>query len=241
MQQFSRNQGISLLSRDHLWVQLIAFLLIYALVLGSIPLAALADTSFPHFRFKSTEAGFNSRVQGVPDPLPAKKELPAELSNSLAGDTAGLPFHGITNAAFHVALRPTALLETVTNAEVKPELECVVNNGNGSYTAQFGYENLNTGAVNIPVGSSNGFSPTPADRGQPTVFQPGRQRSAFSVTFDGSNLVWSLQGPDGIARTSKASSSSSGCDEDEGPVSNPGPAQTVSVGATVQLDGSGST
>jgi uncharacterized repeat protein (TIGR01451 family) len=66
--------------------------------------------------------------------------------------------------------------------------------------AYFGYNNPNSIPVTIPVGTNNRFSPSPQDRGQPTVFQPGRHVDVFTVTFTGSNLVWTLNG-----RTSTAS------------------------------------
>ncbi|MBI5667966.1 MAG: thrombospondin type 3 repeat-containing protein [Chloroflexi bacterium] len=90
--------------------------------------------------------------------------------------------------------------------QVSPVLECVANNGNGSYTAYFGYENRNPVAVTIPRGNNNRFHPEPKDRGQPTVFGPGRQRFVFKVDFNGRNLVWQLKGPDGKGRTATASS-----------------------------------
>jgi RHS repeat-associated protein len=134
-----------------------------------------------------------------------------------------------------------AMFQAVTNAAVKPVLECVVNNGGGSYTARFGYQNLNTVVVTVPVGANNKFTPNPIDRGQTTVFQTGRQRFVFDVPFNGSNLVWSLKGPDNQNRTSTASSNSAACATNHPPVANAGPAQTVFVGTAVQLDGSGST
>ena len=51
------------------------------------------------------------------------------------------------------------------------------------WTARFGYENPNATVVARPVGASNYFLPRPADRGQPTSFQPGRQRAVFQVPF----------------------------------------------------------
>jgi hypothetical protein len=96
-------------------------------------------------------------------------------------------------------------------AAVRPVLECVTKNKNGTYTARFGYKNENTVAVTIPVGPNNKFTPNPQNRGQPTVFQPGRIQNAFSVVFDGNNLVWTLKGPDGQGRTSTASRNSAPC------------------------------
>jgi hypothetical protein len=99
----------------------------------------------------------------------------------------------------------------VTNAAVRPVLECVANNGNSNYTAYFGYKNDNTVAITIPIGGGNTFTPTPQGRGQSTTFQPGRQVKVFGVRFNGSNLVWSLKGPDGKNRTATASSTSKAC------------------------------
>lgn len=93
---------------------------------------------------------------------------------------------------------------------VRPILECVRPNTDGSFTAFFGYRNDNTIAVTTPIGQANRFTPNPQDRGQPVVFQPGRTpfypNAAFAVRFDGNNLVWTLRG-----RTSTASRNSARC------------------------------
>lgn len=80
-----------------------------------------------------------------------------------------------------------------------PLLECVIDNGDGTYTAYFGYLNNNTVSVTIPVGADNNFSPAPQDRNQPTEFEPGRTEywpdAEFSVTFnEGETLTWTLDG-----------------------------------------------
>jgi hypothetical protein len=67
-------------------------------------------------------------------------------------------------------------------------------NGQGSYTAFFGYLNHNSYEVTIPIGPDNGFSPAPPDRGQPELFAPGRQRSVFRFNFDGTATTWTLDG-----------------------------------------------
>jgi hypothetical protein len=98
---------------------------------------------------------------------------------------------------------------------VMPLLECVDDNGDGTFTAYFGYRNDNGVPVTIPVGSENFFDPPPIDAGQPVLFAAGRSpflpNAAFTVDFDGSPLLWTLEGPDGIPRTSTASASSSPC------------------------------
>ncbi|MGE0128251.1 MAG: putative Ig domain-containing protein [Blastocatellales bacterium] len=100
-------------------------------------------------------------------------------------------------------------------ATVVPILECVQRNQNGSWTARFGYDNSTGAAAAIPVGSKNYFTPGSRNRGQATVFQPGRVNNAFSVTFSrsrGSNLaIWYLRGPDGVLRPVNVWTTSIGC------------------------------
>jgi hypothetical protein len=95
---------------------------------------------------------------------------------------------------------------TTLPSPVRPVLECVTHEHGGGFTAWFGYKNENTRSVLIPVGQLNKFSPAPRDREQTTVFQPGRKVKAFSVSFPGSDLVWTLNG-----RTSTASRNSTRC------------------------------
>ena len=97
---------------------------------------------------------------------------------------------------------------------VRPILECVTQEGPSQYTAVYGYKNENALPLIIPIGTRNKFTPSPQDRGQPTVFWPGRtppDRGVFEVTFDGGDLVWALKGPDGSTRTATASSSARRC------------------------------
>jgi hypothetical protein len=92
----------------------------------------------------------------------------------------------------------------VAGERVSPVLEYVLQAGPGQYDAYFGYLNNNAVAVTIPVGADNRFTGV-QDRGQPSVFQPGRQVAVFVVRFDGNDLVWTLKGPDGNTRTVTAS------------------------------------
>ena len=125
------------------------------------------------------------------------------------GAVTSYPF---TNVAENHTISATFATTAITEKEeVHPILECVVKNRNGSYTAYFGYLNENTVAVSIPVGPNNKFTPDPQNQGQTTVFQPGRVRSAFTVVFDGHDLVWYLKGPDGVRRTATASRHSHLC------------------------------
>ncbi len=100
-------------------------------------------------------------------------------------------------------------------ATVAPILNCVMRNQNGTYTAKFGYHNSTGAAVTIPVGANNYFTPGKRNRGQTTVFQPGRVANAFSVNFTkgrSNNLaVWYLKGPDNVLRPVNVLTTSLGC------------------------------
>lgn len=65
----------------------------------------------------------------------------------------------------------------------------------GTFELVFGYMNRNPADVDVLIGPGNKVEPTPDDRGQPTHFLPGRQRSIFSVIvpagFKG-KYIWTL-------------------------------------------------
>jgi len=66
---------------------------------------------------------------------------------------------------------------------IRPLLTCVEDNGDGTFTAHFGYNNRNAYDVDIPIGNRNRLFPGNDDQGQPTHFTPGRHDSVFSVEF----------------------------------------------------------
>ncbi|MCB1665197.1 MAG: hypothetical protein KDI28_05425 [Pseudomonadales bacterium] len=79
----------------------------------------------------------------------------------------------------------------------------------GTYDLYFGYHNENWEEMpNIPVGENNFFSPGVEDRGQPTFFQPRRNRFVFTVNvpadFGDKELVWTLTSPNGETRKAYA-------------------------------------
>ena len=103
---------------------------------------------------------------------------------------------------------------TVIAPSVLPIADCITNNGNGTCTAHFGYENTTGVVVTIPVGVNNSFSVGASNRNQPTVFQVGRVTNAFTVIFqtNGSDTSsWILKGPDGILRSALLLSTSPTC------------------------------
>ncbi len=70
-----------------------------------------------------------------------------------------------------------------------------IRNADGSLTLAFGYHNVNRVEVTV-AGDDNVFLPGPANRHQPGVFLPGRQRFACVMvvpeTFDG-RLQWRVR------------------------------------------------
>ncbi len=100
----------------------------------------------------------------------------------------------------HVTTDSLALnIISVPQQSLQPILDCVTRVDDTTYTAWFGYENDDAASVYVPVGPQNKFSPTPNDRNQPAVFEPGRKDKMFSVTFNGKNLVWKLNGNEATA------------------------------------------
>jgi uncharacterized repeat protein (TIGR01451 family) len=104
---------------------------------------------------------------------------------------------------------------------VQPTVKCVDNNG-GTFTAVFGYSNPNTTPVTVAVGSGNSFTPDPANRGQPTTFNPGTVESAVTTSGDtGSSIVWSLTVGGVTSSASATASFSTSCST--GPPPGPTP------------------
>ena len=81
---------------------------------------------------------------------------------------------------------------------VRPMLECVEPMPDGSFVAHFGYWNRSEDALDWEIGLSNRFLGSSSDRGQPTMFAPGRSRpfpkAAFKVVSPGTELTWELDG-----------------------------------------------
>ncbi len=69
----------------------------------------------------------------------------------------------------------------------------------GGYILMFGYMNQNWEQTpHVPVGPDNHFTPGPADRGQPTLLLPRRNRFIFEVPVPASfseddELIWTLR------------------------------------------------
>jgi hypothetical protein len=98
--------------------------------------------------------------------------------------------------------------EVVANfrPKVYPVLEFVVDNGDGTYSAHFGYNVRGNEDVIISVGNKNKFSGggvSGQNAGQPITFTAGRRYDVFAVEFDGSDLIWKLDGSEIVASVVK--------------------------------------
>lgn len=91
------------------------------------------------------------------------------------------------------ACNDTLVTAIASSIDLRPGLDCIERNHDGSTTAHFGYENLQPGAVTVPVGANNGFSSAALDAGQVTTFDPGSVARAFAVRFRG-RATWTLGG-----------------------------------------------
>jgi len=83
---------------------------------------------------------------------------------------------------------------------VLPTVTCVADEGDGTFSADFGFNNPNNYDVEVPVGADNEVAPGPDGQGQPIEFAPGVKESAFTIKGLTNVARWTLQG-----RTVKAS------------------------------------
>ena len=94
-------------------------------------------------------------------------------------------------------LRDAAAQTYQRGQNVAPAFEGWVPNDDGTFSFLFGYMNRNwRQELDVPIGEGNGFSPGPADRGQPTHFLPRRNRFVFEVRVPADwgdrELVWTV-------------------------------------------------
>jgi len=102
--------------------------------------------------------------------------------------------------------------EAQSGTTLVPLLECVENNGDGTYTAYFGYLNTTGSTITLEVGPKNMFVGGDKDRGQPTVFYPGEHLSEFTVTFDAlDTLKWMVKADGDRRHQVEASATSESC------------------------------
>lgn len=85
-----------------------------------------------------------------------------------------------------------------TCKKLQPVAECVWDNGNGTRTVVWGWDNPTADSAFIPVSNKNNMSPGADNQGQPTLFSPGRQRNVFTTTFTGTQASWHLGNNDAV-------------------------------------------
>ena len=105
----------------------------------------------------------------------------------LAALTAGLAYQTAS----------TQMLTYARGQNVSPAFEGWEKNPDGSFNMMFGYMNRNwEEEVDVPIGPDNNISPGLPDQGQPTHFQPRRNRFVFKVRVPADwgkkELVWTL-------------------------------------------------
>lgn len=87
--------------------------------------------------------------------------------------------------------------------DVVPLVDCIRIDGDGTWTAIFGYDNRTGADVGIPVGPANRVTPKSFDGKQPTHFEPGIHHGAVVVTVPkGGGPMWHLGSVNLAARTS---------------------------------------
>ena len=119
-------------------------------------------------------------------------------------------------ATLGLSLALVPLVQRVAQAQggttLVPLLECVDNNGDGTFTAHFGYLNTTGTVITLPVGPKNMFVGGDQDRGQPVVFYPGEHLSEFTVVFDAlDTLKWLLKADGDRRHQVEASATSEVC------------------------------
>jgi len=82
-------------------------------------------------------------------------------------------------------------------ASITPAFEGWYPNPDGSFSLLVGYYNRNTKqTLDIPVGADNKIEPGPADQGQPTFFEVGRQWGVFTIKvpkdFGNKAVTWTI-------------------------------------------------
>ncbi len=88
---------------------------------------------------------------------------------------------------------------------IKPHVNCIKHNQDGSVTAYFNYENFNSSTQTIYKGERNYLVGETVVVNHTEAFITGYKTDAFNATFTGKELKWILTGPDGVTRYAIAS------------------------------------
>lgn len=120
------------------------------------------------------------------------------MSTGLKGAGLGLAFLLVAGAVSGGrSIVNAQSLSYSSGQDISPAYEGWEQDADGKYFL-FGYMNRNwEEEIDLPVGPDNGFSPGPADRGQPTHFLPRRNRFVFRVPVpkdftEKDELIWTI-------------------------------------------------
>ena len=94
--------------------------------------------------------------------------------------TWAVTYAGETRTATVSALFETACTDDPDAPDPIGIFACIQDRGS-TFDVTFGYENDNPVAVSLPIGVRNHVDPGGPNRGQPIIFVPGREASAFTV------------------------------------------------------------
>jgi hypothetical protein len=70
---------------------------------------------------------------------------------------------------------------------LRPFVDCVWKNADGTVTVSLGYESFNSGTVNVVVGANNLITPGAQGQGQPTTFLTGSHSNVWALTMTSAN------------------------------------------------------
>lgn len=86
--------------------------------------------------------------------------------------------------------------------DLAPIVECIWDNGDGTYSIAWGYDNPSTDTLTIDFGAKNKISGGADDQGQGTVFEPGLHHNAFVTTVSSPSRTWTLGNSKAISSAS---------------------------------------
>ncbi|MGD1993755.1 MAG: hypothetical protein PVI59_11230 [Anaerolineae bacterium] len=175
--------------------------ILVAVLILLLTLAALAVVLAPGGGLPGAVSHFPTPTREI-GPLPdATRQRPTAEAISTPAQATEVP--STTSTTLPPSAEPSSTSEPpmpspMSTGLVRPVAECVTANGDGTYTAYFGYRNDGDETVTVPVGPRNHIVPAPEDRGQPTTFSPGGTspwpNAPFSAIFSSSSLGWTVEG-----------------------------------------------
>jgi uncharacterized repeat protein (TIGR01451 family) len=173
----------------------------------TVSLIAAADDKLGAVTFDRNTLAPGERATGSLTHKVVQDDLGEELKATIVNTVAATG----TSIGKQIKSDPATVTAGVYRDAITPVISCVSDNGDGTYTAFFGYSNTNNVAVTLSIGKKNRFTPSPDGQGQPTTFEPGEQKAVFGAAFKGDSLVWNLDDKTGEATPKSGGCSQAGC------------------------------